>query len=155
MARPELEYKTLSFNELQEIDDIVKTELDSHPEIKNTANKIAHIWAIFSEELDELKLSQILGVSAKDKDGLMYGLIPENLSERMDRTFAYASILERETKDPKEISKILKTPLSSLKKDLANPSLPNRSPFECMVNGEIDIVLLRAGIDFKDSHIWE
>jgi hypothetical protein len=33
--------------------------------------------------------------------------------------------------------------------------LQNRSPFECMVNGEIDIVLLRAGIDFKNNHIWE
>ncbi|MCL5435259.1 MAG: hypothetical protein M1405_02615 [Patescibacteria group bacterium] len=149
MGNQEIE-KKLSFEDKENLDGIVKSELEKHPDVITDGDKFANIWAIFG--LKDADLARILGIDENQMNDVFDTGIPEELRERLDRTFTYASILEREIRSYEEISKLLTTKTPILRKAPYSRYSPSRSPLDCMKQGEIDGLLLISERQFLKTH---
>ena len=152
----------------------VRNELLRHKDIETDGDKIINIWGIFGSQkenfleddsneqiggiegpLNEALLARILGLTRQEMlDAIKYGFVGEDKKKRLNMTFAYASILEREVKnengepDPQRISKVITAPSSFLCKDF-DTNNPKRSPMDCMMEGDVERVLFLTVSGFR------
>jgi len=134
--------------EIQDIvDDVVRDQLKRHPDVVTDGDKIFNIYGILG--LGSNLLAKVLGIEEERLAEVIKEGIDENLKSRLDKSFAYASILEHEVHEPYKISGIIRTKTEALKKAPYSRYSPLRSPLECMMQGDIDLVLFETQMRFQ------
>lgn len=128
--------------EYQEIiDDIVSEEKRANPDVITPQDEIGNIWAMLINSESEDKLSQILGINTAQIREIANSGIPKeatDLKDRIDQTFALASILHRRYgEDYPRIWQELSKP---------NVYLGNKTPMQAILQGEVHLVLLATKV---------
>lgn len=118
------------------LDGIVEDEIMRHPDVETDADKVGNIWSILGLT-DEADLAKILGIREKQIPKIFKASIADRLKDKLNRTFAYASILERNIEDLSERDRQLQRP---------HPFLKNQSPIQAIRRGQIDKVLYFAAL---------
>lgn len=117
------------------LDGIAKDEIARHPDIETDGDKIGNIWGILGLT-DVADLSKILGINQKQISKIFKSGITDKLTaRRLDRSFACASILERNFPD---LSK------RKLELERPHPFLRHKSPIQSLKQGHVDQVLYFA-----------
>lgn len=117
------------------LDAIAEDEIRRHPDIETDGDKISNIWGILGLKT-EADLARILGINQRQIPKIFKnGIIDKLKQRRLNRTYACASIFERNLPDPSERERELERP---------HPFLRHKSPIENLRQGHVDQVLYFA-----------
>jgi len=132
MSRFEVE-KNVDFQDY--LDEVTENEIMRHTDIETDGDKISNIWGILGLT-NEADLARILGIDQRQIPKIFKsGVNDQSIKRRLNRAFAYASILERNLPDLLQRKIELERP---------HPFLRYKSPIESLKQGHIDQVLYFA-----------
>lgn len=114
------------------LDGVTEDELRRHTDITTDGDKISNIWGILGLKT-EAELARMLGIKQRQISKIFEkGIVDKSKQRRLDRTYACASIFERNFPDISERERQLQRP---------HPFLRHKSPIESLKQGHVDQVL--------------
>lgn len=144
--------RRLSADDQSSVDMTVSAEIERlrAEGVETDGDKVALVYTICQRprlsirEQNDL-LARVLGLDKRQVADVFSTGIPDESRDRLNATAAYAAMLLRKTGyDYGKLDTILVTPNPSLRKASHFRFSPPRTPIRCMVEGDINLVILAA-----------